>query len=703
MNKNILISVAWPYVNGNLHVGHLSGYLIPADIEARFQRLLGRDVLMVSGSDCHGTPITIEADKRGKKPSEIVDEYHKRDVKLFKQLNLSYNLYTKTTAQTHKKVVQKLFLDLLHEGYIIKKLDKQYYSEKDGKFLPDRYVEGECPYCHAKEQRSDQCEVCGRMLNFGELINPYSKLTKSKVTLKQTEHYYLDLEKLSNDLRKYVKAKKDTWKNWVYKEALGWLDEGLKPRPITRDLDWGIELPVQEIPGTLKLESFKSKRIYVWFEAVTGYLSASIEWSKRVNKEITDQDEIIFNIFKGQDSDWEKWWIEKNAYHYYFLGQDNVVFHTILWPGQLLGAKKGYHLPDNVVANKFMNLNGKKFSKSRGNIVDSKELIEEFGVDEVRFFIARTLPENKEGNFTWEGFVNVVNNELIANLGNFINRTLSFLQKHFESNFSSDHESFDEEVVDSIKRVFEKTQENFQNAKFVDALDTIMNLSHFANKYFNDSKLWEIIKSDKAQANKVMNNLMLLTVNLSILIYPVMPNASDKLRQMLSLDKITPEVSKNLWQVVYDYNVKLVELRRLFNKIDYKIIKEKQKGKLPTKKQVLSKVRIVEVVSIDKHPNADRLFVVEVRDLKTNEKYTVVAGAGNIKVKDRVCYLPVGEVIPGPFIRQGKTIILKEKKIRGVLSKGMLLAEDELGISDDHEDIFIVKDENFSLNRLIEV
>ncbi len=572
-SKKVLIAVAWPYVNGNLHVGHLSGYLIPADIESRFQRLVGNDVLMVSGSDCHGTPITVEADKTGKTPSEIVDYYHHRNFNLFRKLNLSYNLYTKTATKNHAKVVQELFLDLLHNGFIIKKKTKQYYTLTEKRFLPDRYVEGECPYCHAKEQRSDQCESCGRMLDFGELINPYSKLTKSKVVLKDTEHYFLDLAKLSNALRKYVESKKNVWKNWVYQEALGWIKEGLKERPITRDLDWGIDLPKDKIPDKLKLDNFNDKKIYVWFEAVTGYLSASIEWSKKIKNDSFDmEDDIIFNFFKGQDGDWRKWWIEADALHYYFLGQDNVVFHTILWPGQLMGARKGYHLPDIVSANKFMNLNGKKFSKSRGNIIDSSEIVDKFGVDEVRFFITKTLPENKEGNFTWELFYEIVNNELVANLGNFINRTLVFAKKHYVLGLNSDKSKFDHTVVNKVEETFRETQKLFQQAKFVDGLNKILELSHFANKYFNDSKIWKLIQEDEDRAKGIIDNLVLLVVNLSVLIYPIMPDASKRLRNMLSLEPFQTKVGENQWVITKFFDIKLVDIKPLFRKIDKEII-----------------------------------------------------------------------------------------------------------------------------------
>jgi methionyl-tRNA synthetase len=582
MNKKIFIAVAWPYVNGDLHVGHLAGYLIPADIEARFQRFVGSDVLMVSGSDCHGTPITVEADKKGKTPQEIVKHYHKRDVELFEKYRLSYNLYTKTTSEVHKKVVQELFLDLLNNGFIIKKSEEQYYSPDDKKFLPDRYVEGECPHCHAKEQRSDQCESCGRMLDPGTLINPYSKLTKSAVTLKETEHYYLDLSKLSEDLDKYVDSKKDIWRSWIYHEAKGWIKEGLRARAITRDLDWGIELPVEKIPDDLRLESFEGKRLYVWFEAVTGYLSAPQEFVARVKGEFDDGEEVILNQFKGQSLDWKEWIINEDSFHYYFLGQDNVVFHTILWPGQLMGAKKNYHLPDNVAANKFMNFQGKKFSKSRNWIVDSSEIAEEFGVDAVRYYITANLPENKSGNFTWESFVDANNNELVANLGNFVNRTLVFINKNFAGEINGDEEMLVKEVQKQIEQTFSKTKEFIQSAKFVEGLNTIMELASFGNKYFNDSEVWKIVKeetgNEKQETRKILFNLLQIVSALSVLIEPYLPDASARLRDLLNQEALESEVGKDQWQfkVIKDFNL-ADRIEPLFTKLDREEVLESKK------------------------------------------------------------------------------------------------------------------------------
>lgn len=559
--KKVLVAIAWPYVNGDLHVGHLAGYLLPADIFARFCRLRGDDVLMVSGSDCHGTPITVEADKQNKKPEEIVEFYNKHDVALFNQYKLSYNLYTKTTTSNHKAVTQEMFLDLLKNGYITKGISNQYYSKEEKKFLPDRYVEGKCPHCGAEEQRSDQCEACGRWLSEGELLNPYSKLSKSPVELKETEHYFLNFPELVNELKAYVKTRKGIWRDWVFAEADGWLREGLQKRAITRDLDWGVDLPIEEIEKLGKdkaLSSYENKKIYVWFEAVIGYLSAALEWSSI--KEADSNYPGIFNRFKGQSTDWKDWWLNKDSEHYYFMGQDNLVFHTLMWPGQLMGTNRGYTLPHNVVINRFMNYEGKKFSKSRNWTIDSKLIAEKYGVDTVRFVIASNFPENKEADFTWAGFVETNNNELVANLGNFINRTLKFLETKMGGEIKGGPEMLDDSAKTEISAVFKESGGLFNEAKEVEALQRIMAFSKFGNQYFDKCEIWKVIKSDDKAARQIMLNLLNIVSALNVLIAPFTPDAAEKLLNMLGLDSdtLSPEVGRNLWEPEFrlEYKIK---------------------------------------------------------------------------------------------------------------------------------------------------
>jgi methionyl-tRNA synthetase len=579
MPKKILIGVAWPYVNGDLHLGHLAGYLLPADIFARFNRLLGNDVLMVSGSDCHGTPITVEADKQKISPQEIVDIYHKKDVALFNQYKLSYNLYTKTTTENHKKATQEMFLQLLKNGYIVKATMKQYYSEADKKFLPDRYVDGTCPHCNATEQRSDQCESCGRWLEDGELLEPVSKLSKSPVSLKDTEHYFLELEKLSPMLAKYVATKKGIWRDWVYNETTGWLKEGLKKRAITRDMDWAIDLPVDELkklPPEMQLENYEGKKIYVWFEAVIGYLSAAVEWSGLpADTHYTDG---IFYKQAGQTGKWEDYWLNPETLIYNFMGQDNLVFHTLMWPGQLAGSNMGYTLPHNVVVNKFMNLEGKKFSKSRNWSIDSSKMAYKYGSDLVRYYISANLPENKEGDFTWENFVNATNNELVGNIGNFINRTLKFLESKYDGAVEDSNFVMDKEIENAVTSCYQRMSELLTSCKFVNALDELMLLGKTANKYFDDQKIWVVIKENPEQAKTVIMNLMNLVNNFAVLMEPFLPESSDRLLAMLGEKALEPELEKNLWQARFSNTFKLnsvVEI--LFTKLELaKVLQEKE-------------------------------------------------------------------------------------------------------------------------------
>ena len=591
--KKVLIGVAWPYVNGDIHVGHLGGYLLPADILARFHRLLGHDVLMVSGSDCYGTPITVEADKRGMKPEEVVELYHKKDLELFKLYGLDYNLYTRTTTPKHREVVHELFLKLLDNGYIEKGVMQQYYAVDDKQFLPDRYVEGTCPYCKAGNQRSDQCENCGRWLKDGELIDPVSKLTGSKVTLKDTEHYFLNFEKLEPELRKYLDNNKDNWKKWVWKEADGWLREGLQKRAITRDMDWSMDLPVDKLKErdqSKQLSDFTGKNIYVWFEAVIGYLSATRAWCE-MDEGNTDS---IFKRDEGQSRNWEDWWKNPDSVIYNFMGQDNLVFHTLMWPGQLMGLKDGYQLPKYVVVNKFLNYEGKKFSKSRNWTIDSRMLAEKYGVDLVRYYIARTLPENKEGNFTWEDFVSAVNNELVANFGNLVNRTLTFINSKFGGEIEvkeSEGYRLDSSItfnkvgayLSSEKTSPEPLDEDVINGPWiVKALDEIMELSRKGNVYFDQQKVWEVVKSDPERAKIILMDLVNLIYDLGVLIYPFLPATSDQIMKMLGKDRVETKVGDSFWFSIRSQSlgevplqikkIKLGEISLLFEKLDPKTV-----------------------------------------------------------------------------------------------------------------------------------
>jgi len=515
MGKNVFIGVAWPYVNGELHVGHLAGYLLPADICARYNRLIGNKVLMASGSDCHGTPITVEADKKKVSPKVIVEDYHAKDVHLFKNvLRLTYDIYTRTDTPHHAKVTQDIFVKLLEDGYVFVDSSRQYYSLTENRFLPDRYVVGKCPFCGFGDARSDQCDNCGKLIDDGGLVNPRSNISGDGVELRETQHYFLDWPKLNDKLAHYVTGVCGNWKDWVCRETKGWLKEGLKPRAITRDIDWGVELPKDRIPKNMLIDDIDGKRFYVWFDAVIGYLSASMLWSQE------------------GCGDWKDFWYNKSAKHYYFMGKDNLVFHTLFWPGKLMVYDAALHLPDVVSINMFLNLEGRQFSKSRGVVVDSKQMVETYGNDAVRFYLTLIMPETRDASFSMTDFKEKVNGILVANIGNFIHRTLSIAN-------GVDIKKVDmcvpENVIAAqINIKYENTRGYLEKCEFRNYLDEIISLASFGNALFDSRKMWTLDKSSD-EFYAAIRQLYSLILALGYLMLPLMPDASEKLFATLGL------------------------------------------------------------------------------------------------------------------------------------------------------------------------
>lgn len=557
--KKVFIGVAWPYVNGNIHFGHLAGYLLPADFLARFYRLTGAEVLMVSGSDCFGTPITIEADKRNMTPEEVVNEYHPKHEALFKELNLSFDLYTKTDNPVHLRVVQDVFVTLAEKGFIYTESSEQYYSESENRFLPDRYVEGECPKCGDKEARSDQCDECGSVLSQGELINPVSKMTKQPVGMKTTEHYFFNWPKLNDFLKDYLKDKKAPWRDWVYNEAAQWLNEGLKPRAITRDLDWGVPIPEDRLPKELRIAGTDHKRIYVWFEAVIGYLSASIKWSEEREGKTKEQE-------TENSEKWKDFWYDQEARHYYFAGKDNLVFHALFWPGQLHGYDEKLHLPDMPAINQFLTLNDQAFSKSFGVTLDPKKMLLDFDLDLIRFYLCLIMPENKDSDFNWDDFIAKTNNLLIANLGNFIFRSLKLAQDLDLKEIQAD-----EKVVKLCEQTLIEAKQLMINCKFKAYGEKLLELSAYANKYLSDTAPWQLRKTDPKSADKVLVGALTAVATINILIAPLIPKTADLLSTMLSLE--TEE--KRQWPKEGELQnivkmIKIKEAEPLFKKIELK-------------------------------------------------------------------------------------------------------------------------------------
>ncbi len=528
MKKRVFIGVAWPYVNGILHLGHLGGYLIPADICARFHRYRGRSVLMVSGSDCHGAPITVEAERRRLSPSAIVNLYHPRHRRVFRAYQISFDLYSKTTTANHRRVVQQLFLRLAKNGYIFKKKTRQYYSPQEKRFLPDRYVEGRCPYCGYEHARGDQCDHCGRILNEGELIHPRSKIGREKVVLRESEHYFLDLPKFVPFLKKYLQQRGQHWRRWVYRESEGWLKRGLSPRSISRDLDWGIPIPNDRLPPALRLTNAQHKRLYVWFEAVIGYLSASIAWGRYHHQ------------------DWRLFWQGKNLDHYYFMGKDNLVFHTLLWPAQLHGSYPRLHLPDYPAINHFLNFEGKQFSKSRGVIVDALAAAQQYGAAAMRFYLTFIAPENNDSSFSWSHFREVYQNVLINTFANFLYRSLKLAEG--QSLMVNNNSSLITKLIRQSRQALER------DCSPRSYLQSVLQIAQQGNRYLNREKPWQLEKGNPRRA-QIMANSLAFVLALQLVSKPLIPDITNKLEKMTGVtfkhwpEKTAPLIKQALQQL----------------------------------------------------------------------------------------------------------------------------------------------------------
>ncbi len=554
MSKRIFVGVAWPYVNGDIHPGHIAGNFLPADIFARFSRYTGNRVLMVSGSDCYGTPITVEADKRGKTPEEIVAEYHPHHLELFKQYGISFDLYTQTTTKNHAETTQELLLSLAKNGYLLKQKTQQYFSPEDNKFLPDRYIEGECRFCGYAEARGDQCDHCGRVLEYKDLKNPVNKLTKKQVTLKETEHLFINWPSLQSFLENYFKLHQKNWKPWIVKEVGGWLKKGLKPRAITRDISWGIEIPNNKLPKELQLENPEEKRIYVWFEAVIGYLSAAKEYGK----------------------DWQEFWYPEKKDEvkmYNFMGKDNLVFHALFWSGQLYGAYGDkIKLPDIISSNQYLNLEGQKFSKSRGITIDSLSLAKTYGADPIRFYLTYIMPENSDADFSWEGFVDFNNNVLIGTLGNFINRVL----KLSENLKLKDKFNLDNGIKEAVSLACQRSYRNLSECNFKLYSHEVLLLASVGNKYINSKEPWRLDKGGQEYL-QIMSNCLVIVLALQALLKPLIPDTVAKLEKLTSVEFTKwPDLRAVITKIP---ELKLSETKPLFLKLDPEVI-EKERAKI---------------------------------------------------------------------------------------------------------------------------
>ncbi len=527
MPENILVAVAWPYANAYIHVGNITGSYLPADIFARYHRLLGNRVLMVSGSDAHGTPVTVRADAEATTPVQVYQRYHASFLDLFQKLGLTYDLFTSTHTQNHFNVSQAIFLALKQNGYLYTETQQQWYAPSQGRFLPDRYVEGTCYICGYENARGDQCDRCGTLLDSTQLINPRAKTDGSLPELRETKHFYLDLGQLQPEILAFLRERESYLRPNVLRQSLGQiLADGLHGRAITRDLDWGIPVPV---------EGWHGKCLYVWFEAVIGYLSASIEWAA-----LHDQPEA-----------WKDWWYDQVAKTYYFIGKDNIPFHAVIWPGQLIGCGETFGiiyedtpgtslvLPFDVPANEFLNLEGQKISGSRNWVVDGLDFLERYDPDPLRYYLTSNMPETKDTDWDWDGFLHRNNDELVGTWGNLVNRVLSFAYKHWEGRVPDPGElrAPDQAILAKVEQGFTTVGEQLSAVHLRAALVEAISLASEVNKYLDTAGPWFEVKQDKAAAAKTIYTAIRAINSLKILLAPFLPFTSERLHAYLGYDQ----------------------------------------------------------------------------------------------------------------------------------------------------------------------
>ncbi len=509
MTDKILVTSALPYANGPLHLGHLAGAYVPADIYVRYQRLKGSDVLFICGSDEHGVPITIRADREGISPQQVVDRFHFMMKESFIRLGIDFDNYSRTSLPLHHKISQDIFLNLYHKGFIHEQEVSQYFCATCARFLPDRYIEGECPTCHSQGARGDQCESCGRWLEPEQIINPSCKICGSRPVKRNTKHWYFRLSEFQKRLQEWQESKTD-WKSNVREFCSGWFKEGLTDRPITRDIDWGIPVPLPEAQG---------KVLYVWFDAPIGYLSSTVEWAQN----------------RGEPDRWKDYWCDPNTRLIHFIGKDNIVFHAIVWPAVLM-AHGEFILPDQIPANEFLTIEGEKLSTSRNWAIWANDYLEVLPPDPLRYYLAANAPENKDADFAWKDFQAKNNNELADILGNLVNRSLSFIEKHFAGRVPPAKElrETDHAILASIEASANQIGSSLDGFQVKRAVGELMELARIGNRYFNDSAPWSSIKTDRARCAATLNTAVQLEAALAVLMEPFLPFSATKLWGMIN-------------------------------------------------------------------------------------------------------------------------------------------------------------------------
>ena len=650
--KRTTVTSALPYANGPVHIGHLAGVYVPADIYVRYLRLKKEDVLFIGGSDEHGVPITIRAKKEGITPQDVVDRYHKIIKDSFEEFGISFDVYGRTTSKVHRETASEFFRTLYDKGEFVEKTSMQYYDEEAHTFLADRYITGECPHCHAEGAYGDQCEKCGTSLSPTDLINPKSAISGSKPVMRETKHWYLPLDKHEAWLRQWILEDHKEWRNNVYGQCKSWLDMGLQPRAVSRDLDWGIPVPVEGAEG---------KVLYVWFDAPIGYIS---------------------NTKELLPDSWETWWKDPETRLVHFIGKDNIVFHCIVFPA-MLKAEGSYILPDNVPSNEFLNLEGDKISTSRNWAVWLHEYLRDFPgkQDVLRYVLTANAPETIDNDFTWKDFQARNNNELVAVYGNFVNRALQLTQKYYDGVVPACGEltEYDRQTLDEFKDVKAKVEELLDAFKFRDAQKEAMNLARIGNKYIADSEPWKVVKTDPERVKTVIYISLQLTANLAIAFEPFLPFSSEKLRKMLNMESF--EWNRLGRTDLLQAGHRLAKPELLFEKIEDDVIEAQVQKLLDTKKaneeanykakpvreniafedfQKLD-IRVGTVLECTKVPKADKLLCFKIADGLENR--TIVSGISKFYKPEEL----VGKQVC--FIAN-----LAPRKLKGIESQGMILS-----------------------------
>ncbi|MDR2144959.1 MAG: methionine--tRNA ligase [Tannerella sp.] len=650
--KRTLITTALPYANGPVHIGHLAGVYVPADIYARYLRLKGEDVLMIGGSDEHGVPITLRAKKEGVTPQDIVDRFHYIIKKSFEDFGISFDIYSRTSSETHHQVASGIFRTLYDKGIFIEKTSEQYYDEEAGQFLADRYITGTCPHCGNENAYGDQCEACGTSLSPTELKNPRSTISGNSPVMRETKHWYLPLDRYEEWLRQWILEEHTEWKSNVYGQCKSWLDMGLQPRAVSRDLDWGIPVPVEGAEG---------KVLYVWFDAPIGYIS---------------------NTKELLPDDWETWWKDDETRLIHFIGKDNIVFHCIVFP-TMLKTEGSYILPDNVPANEFLNLEGDKISTSKNWAVWLHEYLEDFPgkQDVMRYVLTANAPETKDNDFTWKDFQARNNNELLAVFGNFVNRALVLTEKYFDGKTPECNEltDYDKDTLKEFGEVKSEMERLLDTFHFRDAQKEAMNLARIGNKYLTDTEPWKLAKTDMNRVATILNVSLQITANLAIAFEPFLPFSSEKLYNMLNLKHLT-------WENLGRFDLlapgrQLGKTELLFEKIEDEIVEKQVQKLLDTRKaneSANSKVapigetiqyedfmkldiRVGTVLECTKVPKADKLLQFKIDDGLGGR--TIISGIAGYYTPEEL----VGKQVC--FIAN-----LAPRKLKGIESQGMILS-----------------------------